>query len=82
MICCAVSCSFTCWKCKDDCPVKGAMQNLPEAEFYRQTIENLKANAGRFILLDGWSYEKAQKFVQTSAVALKIARTKYLETLQ
>lgn len=78
----AVNCSLTCWECKGDCPIKMAMQNLPEAEFYRQTIENLKANAGRFILLNGWSYEQSQRFIQTNAVALKIARTKYLETLQ
>ena len=78
----AINCSFACWECKDSCPMKEAMRTLPEAEFYRQTIENFKANAGRFILLNGWSYEEAQSFIKPSAVSLKIARTKYLEPLQ
>ncbi len=34
----AVDCSFTCWECIENCPVKEAMRTLPEAEFYRSHL--------------------------------------------
>lgn len=75
------NCKSNCWECPRQCQMKEIMQILDEKEFKKQTLFNVKAQAGMLIARGQLTAQTSKQFVESNFMALVCARQKYLETL-
>ena len=73
-----LNCDCKCWECsRKDCDLTQCFY-YSDRDFYEFILDALKPNAGILISL-GYSKQKADNYIETRAVALKIAREQYLK---
>ena len=75
-----INCNKQCWECLNKCTMKNMFVLLSEQDFNETIINSLKASMGMYIT-QGGSYEIAQQRLKEDAVALSIARKKYLNLI-
>lgn len=75
-----INCNKQCWECPKKCTMKNMFVLLSEQDFNETIINSLKASMGMYIT-QGGSYEIAQQRLKEDAVALSIARKKYLNLI-